>query len=54
MSTALGGAGRQAVGAAALWFGAGGLLAAAAAPAGGGCAGDLVRTPPFSTGEARV
>ncbi|WP_330296478.1 hypothetical protein [Streptomyces sp. NBC_00503] len=41
--------------AAALWLGAGGLLAAQPAQAAtGGCAGDLVRTLPFSTGEVRV
>lgn len=41
--------------AAALWLGAAGLLAAQPAQAAaGGCAGQLVRTLPFSTGEVRV
>ncbi|MGW1775374.1 hypothetical protein [Streptomyces sp. NPDC002104] len=37
-----------------LWLGAAGLLAAQPAQAAGGCAGSLVRTLPFSTGEVRV
>lgn len=39
----------------ALWLGAAGLLGAQPAQAAtGGCAGSLVRTLPFSTGEVRV
>lgn len=39
----------------ALWLGASGLLAAQPARAAtGGCAGDLARTLPFSTGEVHV
>lgn len=48
-------AARLGVCAAALWFGAGVLLAAPPAQAATAtCAGDLVRTLPFSTGEVRV
>ncbi|MCP3756137.1 hypothetical protein ACFRJ1_15565 [Streptomyces sp. NPDC056773] len=37
-----------------LWLAAAGLLVAQPAQAAGGCAGSLVRTLPFSTGEVRV
>ncbi|MET9469458.1 hypothetical protein ABZY44_32635 [Streptomyces sp. NPDC006544] len=48
-------AGRLGVCAAALWLGAGMLLAAVPAQAATGrCAGELVRTLPFSTGEVRL
>lgn len=48
-------AARLGVGAAALWFAAGVLLAAPPAQAATDrCAGDLVRTLPFPTGEVRV
>lgn len=48
-------AARTAVTTAALWLGAAGLLVAQPAHAATGwCAGNLVRTLPFSTGEVRV